>query len=90
MTTETHYNAPVKNCRTCAHCVPYAKARSEVVELEYSRCAKFATFCRIARTYKDCDLARDWHPAPPPPPPKPRRGILQVILSWFWNKEADV
>lgn len=72
-TTETPFNAPVKNCATCAHRHGMASV---------AKCAK-AGF--VATEYSIIACKTEWWQ---PRPPKPiRRSLRQWIMDTFWKTE---
>lgn len=51
--TTIHHNAPVRNCRNCAH------------RKGWDECILKGICCGTAREYGYCQMDRDWRPRPP-------------------------
>lgn len=68
----------IRNCRTCAHCVPHENGREG-----YDHCRRFQLFCSNAVTFgKLCgrDL-KEWTPKTALPPPPPRRSLRRWLYD---------
>lgn len=73
--TGTYLNSPVKNCRTCVHCV------RDRLGASYDHCNLFQYYCSIAVHHDLCgyDL-KAWRAIPPKPPRRSFRQWLYDLL----------
>lgn len=97
--TETYLNAPVKNCRTCAHYVPAGRGlemldKCALNGMKY--CAGVHDMMMLSHMVGDKarPVKCEWRAKPPPPmpipkPPKPPcKGLIQWLISLFWNRDV--
>ena len=66
---ELHYNAPVKNCRTCVHCYIDDSPL-------WDKCSKLSGFCHTSITH--CGY-KFWQPKPK------RRSLRRWLLDLIWT-----
>lgn len=76
---EIHMNAPVRNCRNCAHCA------KDKLGPEYDYCNLHAHYCQTSKIFSRCVVARDWRHEPPKFINPHRRSLLRWLVDTFFR-----